>query len=250
MGFLSDLIAKGLSAIHRNTPIAHPVGDATDAIGHDTFDEFDWQDALEVPALRQMYDRLAVKHDYVWQFGEDFFNLLHKGDPQVRDEKEMDPRFKVNREMAQAFLDLPEMQSLRLSTRLDFYGAIMGSLACESRIVEAYEHAEEARQAEREAQEQREQMQQMLDDLSDLIQQAQGMDDDDPNAQELGAQIAAMIEALGGATTNVATAEANAQSAADQAARQAALMLRGAASEAAKQAQEEEQLCASYGVEP
>ena len=118
------------------------VGDHTDSIQRDSFDEYDWKNLRdEVPALDNNIERLRVKHDYVDDFYEDFFNLLHQGDPLIRSEQEMLESRRPNRAMSTDFKGMPEVESLRLSTMHDVYSTAMAMVSMQPQLEDAYSAA-------------------------------------------------------------------------------------------------------------
>lgn len=241
MGFLDDLIAKGKALITKASPYAAPPpGEHTDAIIHDRFDTWTWdQIRRDVPAIERELLELAQSHDYVASFLNDQFNLLHQGDPMFRDKNDMDERYQTNLDLSRHFADMGEMKTLRMSTMHDRYATAMAMLAMKDAYREAYEHAAEAHEAQKKAIEERERLQEMLDQLGDMLTDPNA----DPNAIE---DLMGQIEAQYGITIDTAV---ESDQAADAATAQAGLALRGPAKQAAQDMEQEKQMLTSFGVE-
>lgn len=127
-------------------------GHETQVVESDRFDRDDWEYISElVPHLQQNMTKMGYKHDYVHPFYEDMFNLLHQGDPRCRDANDMDPKYKANHTMANEFAKVPEIESLRLSTRNDVYTTAMAMLSLQPAIEEIYERVGEAAKKQQDA---------------------------------------------------------------------------------------------------
>lgn len=243
MGFLEDMIAKGKALRSKVIPTLPAYGDEHTAIQHDRFDTNDWAKIRGfVPTLDTNIKDLNQSHDYVEDFFEDQFNLLHQGDPLLRDKKDMDERFHPNHDLADRFKDMPEIQALQLSTRYDEYATAMAMLSMQDSYREAYEQAAEAREAAKKAAEEREKLQELLDQLGKAISDAESGKGDGQDIQDL---IDAIEEQFG---ITVEMVEA-AQDAADGAASQGALIMRAGAKEAQKEIEAEQQAAKAFGVE-
>lgn len=234
----------------------------TDAVKHDRFDQAAWEEVKEnVPTIGIEITDLSRKHDYVEDLARDTFNLLAKGDPDVRSRDEMAPSHEPNQAMIDEFAKMPEMQALRSLTANDQYAAAMGFLSIKDKIKEAAERMKKAREeaeAKKEAQEAareaREAAQQALADAQ-AAQEAV-----DPNAspeeQQAGQAAAdaaaqAAGAALGAAQDAQQAAQQAAQNAADASQEAVAGMraeMRQAANAAAEEAGEEAELMTAFGV--
>lgn len=226
-------------------------GTEVNAIKHDRFDEWAWNDLLtDVPVIKEDIRDLGMKHDQVADFMEDMFNMLHQGDPKARTHKDMDAKHKANVDLANHFLELPDVQSLRVSTMYDPYATAMGMRSLKESIREAYEHTEEARQQYQDAEEQRKQAGQAAAALDALIAQASGMGEDDPNAEGMAQAIEDAMKALAQAMGASEQAIADAHAAAEDAARAAEQAVSEASREAKQDLDEEKERARAFGVEP
>jgi uncharacterized protein with von Willebrand factor type A (vWA) domain len=256
MSFLDDMIAKGkgtLGELNYGTP----TGDHTDAIKRDTFDEMDWRSLRQdVPNIDKAIEEVAMRHDYVKPFYEDFYNILHQGDPLLRDKNECLEEYGPNQEMAEHFLDLPEVKSLRVSTTHDQYGTAFALLSMQEKILEQYAKSEEAREEIEKAKAERQKLQEMAQQLLDMLGEAEAMPEPDEDDEEAQAEAQAAAEAIqeildaiedqSGVTTQ---ALARAQQAGQDAANRGEPDIQLAAKEANESLQEENDLFKAFGLE-
>jgi uncharacterized protein with von Willebrand factor type A (vWA) domain len=229
--------------------------DARDSVKRDRFDEMDWK-VLEqdVPHIPEHIRSVNEHYDYVDEFYEDMFNLLHQGDPLLRDEQEMDERLRSHHLMSEGFLHSPEFQSLRLSTRHDLFSTAMAMISMKDEITQSFKRAAEAqaaaeasRQARQEAADALTQARQLL---AQLIEVSEDPTAEDGEAEGIGTALIAALDRL--ADQEQAAAEAHAQSsqAAQDAAENSSKDMRAAAQQAADQAAQDEQLTRAFGVDP
>lgn len=265
MSFLSHLIdrAKGLFG---DTEVIPDPANATDVIPHDRFDEANWQEIRQnVPVIDTMITDLSRKHDYVDDFAQDVFNAFTQGDPQARDVADMATTHVPNHTVVSELAKLPEVQTLRASTRHDPYGGAMAMTSMRDtlyklveRSTEAREKAKEQAEAEQKAREAAAAAQQALAAAQAAADAAAQSEDPnnpgqpDPNAQQAAqdAQDAAE-QALNQAEAEFGCA-LGAREATQQAGQQAVQGMRADLRQAAQAAEderaEEEQLMRAFGV--
>lgn len=250
MGFLDDMIAKGKNLLGKVRVPKAPDAINTDAVIHDSWDRQDWEWLRrDVSAIDNNIDELALKHDYVEDFFEDFYNLLHQGDPMIRDRDDVNERYQPNVDLAQQFRDMSELKSLRLSTMHDQFATAMAMVSMQSALKSAYERGEEARQAAKDAAEKREQLRELMSQLAEAVAKAGQMDQDDPQAEELAAEIESLMGEVEQLSGESAEMDASAAQASQQAAEGAEMAVRSAARQASNQAQEEQELARAFGLE-
>jgi uncharacterized protein with von Willebrand factor type A (vWA) domain len=222
------------------------------SIKHDSFDSDDWTDLRgQVPIINHNIRELQMTHDYVEPFMEDFFNLLHQGDPLFQDRDEMDDRYRPNLILSSEFKEMPEVESLRISTMHDQFATAMAMITMQPALKDAYERQTEAQQAAREAADARQGQNEAAKALHQALRDAQGADPNDPQAQQQAQQnLQAAVDAAEAAGLVMQEADASAQQQSQQAAAGTRASIRQAANQAANERQEEEQLLASFGVEP
>jgi uncharacterized protein with von Willebrand factor type A (vWA) domain len=222
------------------------------SVKHDSFDTDDWASLRDqVPVINHNIRELQMSHDYVEPFMEDFFNLLHQGDPLFEDRDVMDDRYRPNLALSTEFKEMPEVESLRISTMHDPFATAMAMITMQPALKKAYERQTEAQQAAREAAEAREQQNQAAKALHQALADTQAADPNDPQAQQQAQQnLQAAVDAAEAAGLTFQQAQDQAQQQAEQAAAGARAGVRQAANQAANERQEEEQLMASFGVEP
>lgn len=255
MSFLDDMIAKGKDLLGKVTPTKHD-GELTEGIKRDRFDRMDWSMLRQdVPNIDKHITDVAMSHDYVEAFFEDFYNILHQGDPTMHDKKDVDERYHPNVDMDDHFLDLPEVKSLRVSTMHGQYETAFAMLSMQSKILEQYERTEEAREQQEQARQERDKLQQMLNDMAEMLAEHGAMDpdEDDEDGQALQA---ALAEAIGEMAEQIAdqegvsiSADTQAQRAGQAAAQKAEMDMRLAAKQADDELQEEAELFRAFGVE-
>lgn len=251
MSFLDDQIAKSKDLLGRTHVRKPQLSDITDAIKHDRFDAMDWRILRnDVPVLGKNIDELATSHDYVESFFEDFFNILHQGDPTLRDKNVVDERFHPNVDMAESFLDMAEVKSLRVSTMHDLYSTAFGMASMQTTLRDNYERSREAREEQEKAMEERQKLQEMLDQLAEAMADAANIDPDDADAQQAaGEALQAMMDAIqdqAGITQGATIAAAQASA---QAAQAAGMTMRQAVKQADEELQAEKALFKAFGVE-
>lgn len=263
MSFLSHLLDRAKGLWGDDVP---EVATATDVIPHDRFDEANWADIRSnVPAIDTMLTKLATKHDYVDDFAQDVFNACVQGDPVARDVADMATTHVPNHTVVTELAKLPEVQTLRASTRHDPYAGAMAMVSMKEtltqlveRSTEARERAKEQAEAEQAARDAAAAAQQALQAAFDAQAAADASTDPetgqpDPNAQQAAqdAQDAAE-QALNGAEgcfgTAISAREAT-QQAGQQAVQSMRADLRAAAQAAEDEAAEEQQLMSAFGVE-
>lgn len=249
MGFLDDLIARADELL--GSPLLRDEQPTEQfAVPHDTFDAMDWNLVREVvPQMRINIAELGDKFDYVPSMFEDMFNLLHQGDPKLRDGAAMQDRYKPNREMVAGFQKLSEMQGLRLSTMHDKYATAMAILSMQDKLTDAFTHMRSAQEAAEEAAQARAAAQQAAQDLANALADAAdaaGSPEEGVAASALQAALVAAEEATAAGEQATGQADLQAQVGANKA-RQA---MQSAAHTAAEERAEEEQMMSAYGVEP
>jgi uncharacterized protein with von Willebrand factor type A (vWA) domain len=226
-------------------------GKEVNAIKHDRFDGWAYESLLdEVPVIKDDIRDLGMKHDQVPDFMEDMFNMLHQGDPKARQHKDMDAKHKANVDLANHFLELPDVLSLRHHTMFDKYATAMGMRSLKEAIREAYERTESARQQYQDAEQARKDAEGAAQILDGLIQQASGMGEDDPNAEAMGQAIEDAMKDLAQAMGVSEQALADAMAAAEQAAQDAEQAVGQAAKDAKQDLEDERDRARAFGVEP
>jgi uncharacterized protein with von Willebrand factor type A (vWA) domain len=240
---IRDLIARAqatLNTTHIHTPTA------TDAVIHDRFDEMDFGYIVEdVPAISKNIREANEHFDYTDDFYQDVFNLLHQGDPLLREQAELQEGHRPHNAMSDEFLKSPEFQGLRLSTMHDTYATALAMVSMKEVINDSFKRASEQRQAAKEAQEAREAAQQALQELAAALAAAEA----DPNAPGAGEALAMALGAVDPAAQAAAQAAANAAQQHKAAAAGPALAMKAAAKAADQNIQEQNDLCTSFGVE-
>ena len=258
MSFLDTLIGKSKSLFTGGTK---PTSEQ--AVQADRFDQAYWQDVRHnVRPIDHLITDLSRKHDYVESFVEDFFHAAYKADPKLRDEAEMRPTHLPNRMMIDTIQQMPQFQSLRTNTRGDEYGTAMALLSMETVIRDVQTQTREAQQRAKEQQQAQDDADQATDDAMTACQGIPGLDPNaqgplpDPNAQPggpgCGMGMATAMAALDAAADAQAAAQAAAQSATEAAQQAAAGMkqqIKQAIEAAQQQGDEDQALCAAFGVE-
>jgi len=245
---LRDLIAQAQRALD-SIEIVSP--DATDAVEHDRFDEMDFGYVVEdVPQITKNMKEAAKTYDYVEDFYGDFFNLLHQGDPILRDPAELHEGHRPHQPMSDEFLKAPEFQGLRLSTMHDTYATALAMVSMKEQITEAFKRASDQRAAAKEAQEAREELQRLMEQLQDLIDagEIELIEGTGPDGG-VGGSIPGTIEALMQAVQQAIDTGQLLITQAQGAAQGAALSMKAAAKSADQAIQEQNDLCNAYGVE-
>lgn len=140
---------------------------STDAVRQDSFDKRVYKELLdEAPALSDLaYETLGQKYDYTEELIGDIVMEFWKSDPVLRDQKEMHPRFLLNRAVAGDIAFAPETLNTRTFTQHDRYGSAMATIAITEKIKESLDKAKEAQEAAEAA---AEAMQEFMDALSEL----------------------------------------------------------------------------------
>ena len=199
-------------------------GDKDDSIPGDRWDTSAWNGILmESPALENMIDRLKNDYNYVDDFGQDMFNLLHQGAPIVRSQAEMNPTHVPLRDATEEFSKAPEIESLQNLTRGDAFNAALALGANETALEEVLKRAaglEEQAKAAQAAQKEAEDL------------QGQG----DPGAGDAAQQAASLAASLGQASKAAAKASGKA--------------IRQGVRDALQQIEETDALVTGFGGEP
>lgn len=251
MSFLDDLIGKGkelLGKVHVRKPM---VSDLTEGIKHDRFDAMDWRMLRkDVPVIDKGIREIAQKFDYAEDFYEDFYNILHQGDPTLRDKNTVDERYHPNVDMDESFLDMPEIKSLRVSTMHDQYATALAMVSMQQTIRDAYEKSQDARDKAEQATKEREALQQLLNELAKAVQDAENTDPEDEEAtQDAADALDAAAEAVQAQSGVTAAAESAAGHASDSSTHRAEMTVRSAARKADQEIQDEKALFNAFGVE-
>lgn len=248
MGFLDDLIARSADLLGRPM-FSEPAPTEEFSVHHDLFDEADWKGLLEdVPTLRTNQVDLHNDFDYVPPFLEDMFNLLHQGDPKVREPGAMHERYRPNRDMVSNFDAMTETQALRLSTMHDKYATAMAMISMQDKLRDAFQRTLVARQAAESAAQAREAAQTAAQALMEALADAE----DAAGTGNEGAAAAALSDALEAAEAAAGDAGCQldaAATASQLAAQQAKASMQSAAHRANQERIEEDSMMSSYGVE-
>jgi uncharacterized protein with von Willebrand factor type A (vWA) domain len=248
MGFLDELINKAHAVVNRLRTTPDVKGTHHDTVEHDTFDGWTWDDLkADVPPIGRDIEELGTVHDYVEDAYQDIYNMLHQGDPHLRDKDTIEELHRTNRDMMESFLDMPEIKKLRMSTMHDQYATAMGMLSMKSEIRQAYETMAEARQAAKDAAEAQQALQDMLNQLGAMAAQAAGMGEGDEGADELGEAMSALMAQIQEQAGLTDEALAAAQQAAQQGAREAAQQVKQAAGQAADDLHNEQEAAKAFG---
>jgi len=247
MGLIDQAVAKA-RAMRALVGTPNPVGVEVNAIKHDRFDEWTWDDLLtDVPIIKDDIRDIGEKHDHVGDFFEDMYNMLHQGDPKARDVKEMDTKHKAAVDMANHFLELPAVQSLRLSTMHDQYATAMGMRSMKEAIREAYEHAEEARRKYEDADEAEGKKRRIIEKLDKIVE---GCTPGGPSGDGVAAEIDALTQELQEAA-EISQEQADAAAeAAKEAAEKAEQGINQAAKDTKDNLDDEMKRAVSFGVDP
>jgi uncharacterized protein with von Willebrand factor type A (vWA) domain len=210
-----------------------PEQEHTDAVPFDRFDKAMWDEVREdSTALDEMVGGLRKTYDYVEDFTQDVFNLLAKGDPELRTRDEMRATHIPNRQIVQDMASLPELQRLRNFTVADNYASAMGMLSLKKPLHTALERAKELREQAQAAQQARER-------ARDAAEQAAGAPGD-PNLQQAADEAAQQAQEM----SDQLQAEAEATSAGLRNG------LRQSLNDAAEQAEQENETALQYGIDP
>ncbi len=183
-----------------------PDQDHTDGVPHDRFDKAMWDEVREQSeALDGMVTGLRKSHDYVEDFSLDAFNLLAKGDPELRSYQEMRATHVPNRQIIEDIASLPELQQLRDYTVANNYAAAAGMLSLKEQLTDALKKADGLREQAAAAQAAREAAQQAAQNAADQpeSQEAQeAADQAQGAAQQALDQLQAEAEAVSSSTRN------------------------------------------------
>ncbi len=243
--FLDRLVnrAKGLF----ETEIGEEVKpEHTRSVVADSFDELDWTMVEStVPALHDNIETLHMKHDYVPDTYADLFQLLHQGDPILRESEEIVESRRPNHEIVRQFASLPEVKDLHNMTRHDDYNTAAAMLTMQPTIGEAFDRMAAAQEAAKEAAEARQRQQEAMGALQQMTEAAEAGGEDAPSEVELEAAIEAAEQVSQSAQQAQQQADAEAEAAGAQARQQ----MREAATEAANERSDEQQLMSAFGVE-
>lgn len=237
--------ARGLFASDIDEAEVKP--EHTRSVHADSFDDMDWAmvEAM-VPGLQENIADLHEKHDYVPDTFADLFNVLHQGDPLLRESAEMREDHRPNHEIMKQLSSLPEVRELRLSTMHDDYSTAAAMLSMQPVVSDAFERMKEAQDAAKDAAEARARQQEANDALQQMADAAEAGGDGAPTEQELQEALDA-AESVGQAA---AQAQGQAEAQAEAAGQQMRQQMRDAAAEAANERSEEDELMASFGVDP
>jgi uncharacterized protein with von Willebrand factor type A (vWA) domain len=218
--------------------------DQENAVEHDSFDDLSYELLQDtVPALKKSMKNVANEHDYVPPAYQDLFNLLHGGDPEFVDYASMKEGYDANHEMLENMFGTPEFEELRKETAFDEYATAFTMLSMEDDIKEAFGRTKDAREARKQAMEALAQAQQALSQALQNAQQSQQQGQGQAQAGQGLQKALSQAEAA-------AQAAAAAQMAQQQAAQHGAQALQGAAKQAQKDLNEEEQAASAYGIGP
>jgi uncharacterized protein with von Willebrand factor type A (vWA) domain len=210
-----------------------PDQEHTDSVPHDRFDRAMWDEVREdAEPLDTLVSDLRRKYDYVEDFSLDVFNLLAKGDPELRSFQDMRATHVPNRQIVQDLASLPELQSLRQFTIGDGFSSAMGLLSLREQIQHALAKADDLREQAEAAQEAREKAQEAASDAES--------NPGDPSAQDAAEQAAEAAEQA----LQQLQAKAEAASAGTRNGMRQALVA------AAKDAEETQETMHAYGVGP
>lgn len=199
----------------------------------DRFDKALWDEARDsFGALEEMVTDLKQEHDYVDDFTLDVFNLLAKGLPELREAGAMRDTHVPLWSAVSSLTDMTELQELRTYTAGDSFAASSGLLSLRQHLVtvlqraeELKEQVEEARKAQQEAQ---------------AAAQAAQDNPDDTDAQEAAEQAAqAAAETQSQLDTAIDATQAGMRKGA-----------RDSLKQAAADAEEQEQMARTFGLEP
>lgn len=246
---LKDLAAKAGRWLGLHTPPpALPAG----AVVSDRFDEMTWREVYDAaPALRELADDLADRHDYAADLIRDVFLAACKAAPVVREAAEMDPSRLVNRQVVTGALASPEFTELRRDTAGDPFASAMAVVAMGPALRSMLDRAEDAQQAANMAAQARTGAEAAAQAVSDTLEHAAGQAGEDGDVPDGAAaavqQAAAAAEAAQRAAEAAAASASQTLAAAAPALRAAA---RAAARHAAGQARAQAALMAAWGIVP
>lgn len=250
MSLIDDAVAKARALRDRWGSGPPKAGTEVNAIKHDRFDEWSWRSLQDdLPILGSDIADLGMKHDQVADFFEDMYNMLHKGDPKTRVHKDMDVKHKANVDLANHFLELPDVQSLRVSTMHDDYATAMGMRSLKEAMRQAYELTDSARQQYQQAADQDKQNQANQQALTKLMAQAAQMEPGDPGADGLASQMQALMDQIQADQGITDQMLADAAQAAADAAKEAEQAFGNAAKDANEELDAEKKRAAAFGIE-
>ena len=218
----------------------------TRSVEADQFDELDWSLVeATVPALQQNIESLHRSHDYVPDTFADVFQLLHQGDPIIRERDAMVEEHRPNHELVQQFSSLPEVKALHEYTMHDDYNTAAAMLSMQPTLTEAFERLREAQDQAKEAAEARQRQQEANEALQQMTEAAEAGGEDAPSEAELEAA----IDSAQQVADQAAQAQADAETSAEAAAQESRQEMRDAAEQAANERQDEADLMAGFGVQ-
>ena len=210
-----------------------PDQEHTDAVPHDRFDKAMWDEVREESSsLDEMLTDLRREYDYVPDFMQDVFNLLAKGDPELRSPQDMKATHVPNRQIVQDMASLPELEHLRQHTVGDGFSSTAGLLAMRTELERALSRADDLREQASAAQEARDKAAQAAQDAQDSR--------DDQGAQDAAESAAQAAQ----------DAMEQLQAQAEAASAGLRQQMRKGLGKAADDAQESEETARAYGISP
>ncbi|MGZ4745657.1 MAG: VWA domain-containing protein [Oryzihumus sp.] len=234
---------------------AKPVPKSTAAIRQDAYDRDVFDDILtKAPKVKQLVKDIGKEWDYAEDLMADIFADMWQGDPLLRSKQEVVESRRPNQEVLQHFRNTPEREQLRPHTMHDEYGTAMAVSSVGGTLKETLKdkqaEKEAAKQAQEQAQRAREQAQQAVQALEEGCGQpgpGQGATPEEVAAHEAAMQ--ALLDAAQQADQALTEAEQRAQQATQALTDPLRQAVGQALKEEVKRAEEEAQLCQSFGAE-
>lgn len=253
MSKLADLLAKAKGFLTQTKEEA-----ATDAVKHDSYDQQLFEELLEeAPALRESLEKLDQDVNYAEDLLRDTLMQFWKGDPEVRDKKEMADSHLINHGVAEDVERSDELRDARRFTQHDKYGSAMATIGASERV---HEYAREHGKALEEAEERRKEAEQQEQEKREALEQAAEGAEDNPFADpdmhgppspEQQAAMDALAQAMAEAQAAAGESQQASQQAQEQA-QQAQAKMQGpinqAVSEAKDDLEEESKLFNGWGI--
>lgn len=156
------------------------------SIVHDVVDRRQMDEAMkDVSEFRDTENRMAAKFDNGSALSADMWQAMHKADPIVRDEEEMDPESLMSREAAKEMMKLPEFEELRDFTVGDGIASGLATSTIAPKVEEIMGDLQERQDA-----------------VNELLQRIKDAEDNDgegmPSQEEIDELLDSLGDGLGG----------------------------------------------------
>jgi len=254
---LKDLAARAGRWISRAAgsgpaaPAPAPAAQTT-AVAADRFDAMSWQETYsDARALQTLAGELQERYDHAADLLRDLWTAAYKADPQLRPRQEMDPGRLVNHRVLQTVLESDDFAELRQHTVGDAYASAMAVLAQADALRRALEDTRREQDAGTDARDRAQEAEEAAGAVAGAMAAAEAAAGGDGTvpAGEAQALISA-AEAAQRAEDAAAAARETAENAADASAAKARATLHRGIRDAAAEREDDEELCAAWGIEP